>query len=84
LRLPFRSSYMLRPGFIQPLQGIRSSTRLYRILYTMTRPLAPLFRLLIPNQFTTTRNLGLAMIAVARYGYDSPILEGRDIRALAP
>jgi len=27
LRLPFKAAYMFRPGYIQPLKGIRSSTR---------------------------------------------------------
>jgi len=30
MRLPFRRSYMLRPGIIQPLHGIQSKTALYR------------------------------------------------------
>jgi uncharacterized protein YbjT (DUF2867 family) len=84
LKLPFKSAYMFRPGFIQPLKGIKSSTRLYRLLYTVTAPLSPLFRILVPNLFTTTEKLGLAMIAVARNGYESPIIEGRDIRTIAP
>ena len=84
LRLPFRAAYMLRPGFIQPLDGITSSTRIYNLLYTITKPLTPLLRRLAPNSFTTTSQLGKALIAVARNGYERPIIEGRDIRALAP
>jgi uncharacterized protein YbjT (DUF2867 family) len=84
LRLPFTAAYMFRPGFIQPMRGIKSSTRLYRMLYTATKPIYPLVRNLMPNLSTTTEKLGLAMIAVARRGYGHPIIEGRDIRALAP
>ena len=84
LQLPFKAAYMFRPGFIQPMKGIKSSTRLYRVLYTVTTPLYPLFRALVPNLFTTTEKLGLVMISVARHGHESPILEARDIRALAP
>ena len=30
MRLPFKAAYMFRPGFIQPLHGVRSKTALYR------------------------------------------------------
>ena len=33
IALPFKAAVMFRPGVIQPLDGIRSSTRLYRWLY---------------------------------------------------
>src|SRR5699024_3480848 len=32
LALPFKAACAFRPGFIQPLDGIRSRTRLYRVL----------------------------------------------------
>ena len=41
LRLPFKAVYMFRPGFIQPLHGIRSKTRLYRAFYAVPGPLLP-------------------------------------------
>jgi hypothetical protein len=31
LRLPFKAAYMFRPAFIQPLHGITSRTRMYRV-----------------------------------------------------
>jgi uncharacterized protein YbjT (DUF2867 family) len=31
LRLPFRAAYMLRPGIILPMHGIKSKTTLYRV-----------------------------------------------------
>jgi hypothetical protein len=31
---------------------------------------------------TTTSQLGLAMLAVARHGFDRPVLETRDINVL--
>jgi uncharacterized protein YbjT (DUF2867 family) len=82
LRLPLEA-YMFRPGFIQPLDGIRSRTALYNVLYTVLRPLVPVFRLAMPNQFLTTRQIGDAMLNVARHGYKTRILEVRDIRAAA-
>ena len=83
LRLPFRAACAFRPGIIQPLHGIRSRTAAYRILYTVTKPLLPLLRWAIPNQVLTTEEMGRAMLIVARNGPPKPILESRDIHAVA-
>lgn len=82
LRLPFRSTYLFRPGFIQPLHGIRSRTRLYRAVYALARPLVPLLKRLAPDAITTTEQLGRAMLRVAAEGYERPRLEMRDINRL--
>jgi uncharacterized protein YbjT (DUF2867 family) len=81
LRLPLKA-YMFRPGFIEPLDGIQSKTRSYRIFYAVTRPLFSLLRRFFPNQILSTREIGQAMLAVARKGYKQPILETADIRAV--
>jgi uncharacterized protein YbjT (DUF2867 family) len=83
LRLPFKAAYMFRPGYIQPLKGIRSKTRLYQMLYTVLGPFYPLLRILAPRHVTTTENLGLAMIEVAANGYSKRILSTEDINRLA-
>jgi hypothetical protein len=51
----------------------------YRIFYSMTKPLLPLLRWLLPQYVTTTELLGRAMIRVAQSGYPKRILETRDI-----
>lgn len=83
LAMPFKQSYMFRPGYIQPLDGIRSKTRLYNIMYTIFKPLYPVFKSLFPNRLTTTQKVGLAMIQAVRCGYPKNILESADINALA-
>jgi len=80
LRLPFKAAYMFRPAGIVPLDGIRSSTRWTRLFYTAAKPLVPLLRALLPNYITTTRELGQAMLTVAREGYPKPVLEPPDLR----
>jgi len=80
LELPFQGAYMLRPGFIQPLHGIRSRTRLYRVLYTLLSPLVPLLKRLAPGLVLTTEELGRAMIQIAAHGQAPPRLEVADIR----
>src|SRR6266478_3129809 len=79
LQLPVRAAYMFRPGFIQPLHGIRSKTKLYQALYTALTPLLPLLKFAFPKYITTTEELGHAMLNVARTGYPKPILETADI-----
>ena len=83
LELPFKASYMFRPGFIQPLHGIVSKTRLYRVIYSAVGPLYPVLNALLPDYVTTTERVGRAMITVAKRGAPKAILENRDINALA-
>src|SRR5204863_6826871 len=57
LRLPFRAAYMLRPGIILPMHGIKSKTTLYRVFYSLMTPLSPALRKLFPRAITTTEHL---------------------------
>ncbi len=75
--------YLFRPGYIQPLHGITSRTRWYRLVYAVTTPLYPVLRRLIPGQVSTTEQLGRAMIGVARDGAPSRVLSPREINAAA-
>ncbi|MCH8123983.1 MAG: epimerase [Bacteroidetes bacterium] len=77
------NAYMFRPGFIQPLRGVRSSTRLYQVIYTVLRPFYPLLKRLLPKHVTTTVNIGRAMIRVAAQGYTQFVLENPHINSLA-
>jgi uncharacterized protein YbjT (DUF2867 family) len=84
IRLPFKASYVLRPGVVQPMHGERSRTAAYRVLYAVTRPLVPLIRRLLPNQILTTAQFGRAMLFVVRHGAPKRVLESADINALVP
>jgi hypothetical protein len=83
LAMPFRSAFMFRPGAIQPLDGIRSKTRAYRLGYVLAAPVLPLLRHAFPNSISTTREMGQAMLAVARNGWPRRVLETKDIHAAA-
>ena len=83
LRLGFKAAYMFRPGFIQPLKGIRSKTRWYQAIYTALGPLLPFLRRVAPRYVTTTEAIGRAMIRAVVNGYPKPILETEDINGLA-
>lgn len=83
LAMPFKAAYMFRPGFIQPLRGVRSKTSFYQFFYDVFVPLYPLLRRIIPKHVTTTVNIGRAMIEVAAEGYPRRILGSSDINFLA-
>ncbi|WP_405491809.1 epimerase [Nocardia sp. NBC_00511] len=82
LALPFQA-YMFRPGFIQPMDGVKSKTPLYRAAYAVTGPLIPVFRRLAPNIVNDNREIGRAMINVAAGGAGERVLVPRAIAAEA-
>jgi uncharacterized protein YbjT (DUF2867 family) len=83
LGLGFPRAFMFRPGFIRPLDGIKSKTASYRVVYALLGPVFPVVKALAPTHVTTTRNVGLAMIRVAQNGYEKAVLENPDINAVA-
>jgi len=83
LALPFKAAFMFRPGYIQPVEGVRSKTGWYQAVYNVLAPTYPLLRRLFPGSVTTTASLGRALIRVAASGYPKSILHARDINLLA-
>ncbi len=81
--LPFEAAYMLRPGLIQPLKGVRSKTRLYQAFYAGAGPLLSLLRRIAPGRSLTTVTMGRAMIRLALRGYPKSVLEVPDIIQVA-
>jgi len=80
LSLPFGAAYMLRPGIIQPLHGIKSKTRSYQLFYSLLAFLLPMLRAAFPNHVLSTTQIGAAMLNLAKHGYSKRVLETRDIR----
>jgi hypothetical protein len=76
-------AYMFRPGLIVPMNGIISKTEIYRVGYSLLKPLLPLLLRLFPGQVNTTEQVGRAMLEVAKHGYTKPVLETRDIARFA-
>jgi len=72
-------AYMIRPGFIRPMNGITSRTALYRFVYAIAWPLYPLLFWLFPKQMLTTESLGRAMLHVAAKGAPKRVLEPPDL-----
>jgi len=83
LALPSNRVFIFRPGYIQPKNGIKSSVRLYLVMYTLFAPLYPLLKITFPKIVTSTDQVGKAMINVGIGGFSKEILENRDINHLA-
>lgn len=79
----FPSAYMIRLAALRPMHDEQSKTRWTRISYRLLKPLMPLLQSITPNLVITTEELGLAMIAAARYGAPKKVLETKDLRKLA-
>jgi uncharacterized protein YbjT (DUF2867 family) len=82
LAMPFRSAYMFRPGYIQPVDGFTGKTWWIRALYGIFAPLYPLLKAVAPNYATTTQVLARAMLRATREGAPVKILETPDINRL--
>jgi uncharacterized protein YbjT (DUF2867 family) len=78
-RLGFRDTYSFRPGFMKAMPGQKNLKFSYKALGW----LYPVVRALLPNQVSTLRDVGLAMIKSVLQGYPKHILEIKDINALA-
>lgn len=59
LKLPFKSAYMFRPGFMKPTKGLKNTHKGYGVFAL----LYPVLRSLFPNYACTLKELGVAMIA---------------------
>lgn len=79
VRALFPHTYLFRPGFIQPRDGITSRTGWYRAFYAVGRVLYPV----LPGSVATdTRRFGRAMVEAAAQRGPSRVLESKDINAL--
>lgn len=81
LKLPFKATYMFRPGGIIPQKNVKSKTKLYQIIYDVTKPLYPILKKVFPNSITSSEQVGRAMIQIAKSGYHTPIIESKDINS---
>ena len=79
MKLPFKAAYMFRPGYIQPIKGLKNTYKLYKVIGL----LYPVWKTFFPKYVCTLKNLGLTMINVVLQGSDKHILENVDITRLA-
>ncbi len=83
MAMSFAQVYCFRPGYIQPLHGVRSKVGWYNGIYAGLSWAYPMLRRVAPKFVTSTEELGRAMIAVARNGYPKRVVEMADIHAAA-
>jgi len=82
LAMPFKKAYMFRPGYIQPMYGIRSKTKLYNALYAVLKPFYFILKY-SKNSVTSSEALAKAMINAVSKGYEKNILNCSDINKIA-
>src|SRR5580658_6241860 len=83
MAMPFRGVYCFRPGYIQPLHGVKSKVGWYDAMYRVVGWAEPLLMRVAPGFVTTTEAVGRAMLKVARDGWPQKVLESKDINAAA-
>jgi uncharacterized protein YbjT (DUF2867 family) len=83
ITMPFPQVFCFRPGYIQPLHGVRSKIGWYNGIYAVLSWAYPLLRRVAAGMVTSTEELGRAMISVARNGYPKRVLETADIHVAA-
>ena len=76
LKLPFKDVYSYRPGYIQPIIGLKKSYTIYKIL----TPFYAILEKLFPKHVGTLEEIGKSMINVTLKGYGKKVLEIVDIR----
>ena len=79
MKLPFKAVYNFRPGYMHPTKGLKRTLKAYNYLSW----LYPLVRSVLPNYVSTLKEMGQAMIKIAKIGYEKKVLEVKDIKKAA-
>lgn len=77
----FKDAYAFRPGAILPERDVKSKTKLYNLLYIITKPFFPLLKRM--KSVTTTSKIGKAMINLYKNPQQLKHLEGAEINKIA-
>jgi hypothetical protein len=78
-KLPFKHEYNFRPAYMHPTPGLKNTNKYYKYITW----LYPILKAIVPNTVSTLKEMGLAMINAALYGYEKQVLEVNDINELA-
>jgi len=79
IKMSFKNVYAFRPGGITPTPGLKNTFTILKLM----NPVLPLLRRLLPKMICSLREVGIAMINVAIYGYDKNVIEVTDIVKLS-
>ena len=78
VKLPFKQVFNFRPAFMKPTKGQKNALSFYKYVIWMF----PTLNLLFPNYVSTLCEVGLAMINVTFNGYNTTVLEVKDIKQI--
>jgi uncharacterized protein YbjT (DUF2867 family) len=76
MNLPFKDVYAYRPGYIQPIKGLKNTYKIYKVF----SPFYSILEKLFPKYVGTLEEIGNSMIYVTQNGYEKKVLEIVDIR----
>ena len=79
LKLGFKNAFMYRPGYIQPIKGMKNTYKIYKFL----TPFYSIFESLFPKYVISLDELANSMINVTINVYAKNVLENEDIRRTA-
>ena len=79
IRMPFKSVYCFRPGYLHPIKGLKHTHPYYAYIGWMY----PFFKRFLSRYTTTLEELGVAMLQATIKEYDKNILEVDDILVLS-
>ncbi|MEM6843420.1 MAG: NAD-dependent epimerase/dehydratase family protein [Bacteroidota bacterium] len=82
-KMGFQRAFMFRPGFIIPLRGIKSRTKVYQFMYDYFMWLVRIVKAIAPNSVVNTTQIGMAMIQATIGGYEKTIITPKDVIVLA-
>lgn len=82
INMGFKATYMFRPGYIQPMKGVKSKTFWYDSLYMIFKPIYYILKH-FPSSATNSKNMGKAMINLICNDAPSQILHNKEINQTA-
>jgi uncharacterized protein YbjT (DUF2867 family) len=77
--LPFKAVYAFRPGFINPIKGLKHAYGISKVISVIY----PLMKKTLLNYACELEDIGIAMLQTVKSGYEKKILENKDITSLA-
>jgi uncharacterized protein YbjT (DUF2867 family) len=77
--LPFKSVYLFRPGFINPIKGLKHA----HLISEVAGMMYPFLKFVSQKYACTMEDVGLAMIQAVKGGASRQIIENKDIARLA-
>jgi nucleoside-diphosphate-sugar epimerase len=79
LTMKFTNLYIVRPGGIRPIHMNKNTAMVNKIM----APLYPLVELIAPSTMIRSDDLGKAILYLAAFGTDHPIIKNKELRALS-